>query len=383
MFTPLTGQLRSLAGRDIGWEFGRGVGMRNTTVVVIELLFIALVMSTPGRAQQNPVLSPPAGQVYLGIWADPDLGTDPDKKVREEQSIEIREGQVNRTFALHLHYYGWTALAPELDSSGVFQPDPALQGDVDHGRIPVISWGCDDSQFGSDGRIAAGDPDEDANILATAKALGQYPGPVLLRWFWEFNVLSNPNRRICRGDYGNPTPQVYADFIGAWRHIRQLFRQAGAVNVFFVWNPGNYDALGDPKDPHNFYPGNGFVDWIAIDSYQRSKTAAFTDDFDRFYTDFSEPQYGHKPMMVGENASYNYSQYGMELQWTYLQGLLADVQAGMYPLLKGYCYFDSVGQNGDWVLDDNNGQGNGGLAALAIMGASAQFSAMPSSFSPH
>jgi hypothetical protein len=340
------------------------------------LLATILVVSTPLLLAQTPDRG-----IYLGIWANPQLGSG------QEAAIEVREGPapngINRTFALHLHYYSWTKLAGELDSAGVFHPDDDLLGDIAHGRIPVISWVCDGTVFNSDGLIAAGDPNEDANIMATASALAQYPGPVLLRWFWEFNRLGG--NQNCRGDAGGtPTQQVYNDFIGAWRHIRQLFRQAGAANVLFLWNPGYYPADGDPTDPHNYYPGNGFVDWIGIDTYQRSTTATFADDFGLFYSDFSQDQYGHKPLMVGENASPNFTVHNLELQSTYLQGLLADVQAGLYPLLKAYCYFDShpTGKTDNWILDDNNGQGNGGLAAFAIIGASREFSAMPASFIP-
>ena len=350
--------------------------MRTSTRISLLLMALLLASGDSLLAQDGK------GGIYLGIWANPSLGAN------QEDAIEAREGSapqgIGRRFALHLHYYGWTKIAQMLDASGVFQPDPDLQGDINYGRIPVISWVCDGTVSNSDGLIAAGDANEDANIMATARALAQYPGPVLLRWFWEFNVLVN--NQNCRGDAGGaPTPQVYTDFIGAWRHIRLLFRHAGANNVFFLWNPGDYPSDGDKKDPHGFYPGNGFVDWIGLDTYQRSTTETFADNFGLFYADFSRNEYGNKPLMVGENASANFSVYNLELQWTYLHGLLDDVQAGRYPQLKGYCYFDShpQGKPDNWVLDDANGNGNGGLAAFADVGASASFSAMPSSFIPH
>jgi hypothetical protein len=311
-------------------------------------------LAAPGRAQLN---LPPAGEVYLGIWADPDLGNGP------EGAIEAREGGapngISRTFALHLHYYGWTALAQLLDSAGRFQPDSALAGDISHERVPVISWKCDGMTPNSDAAIAGGNPSEDAVILATASALAQYPGPVILRWFWEFNLLGN--NQTCRGDTGA------ADFITAWRHIRLLFRSAGAANVIFLWNPG----FGG-SDPTPFYPGNDVVDWIGVDTYQRSQNGTFEDDFDSFYNQFSAASYGNKPLMVGENGSHAFADYGAELQSKYLLSLLADVQAGRYPLLKAYCYFDSSGNLGNWVLDTS-----GGLTAFRTLAGSPAFSPMP------
>ena len=134
----------------------------------------------------------------------------------------------------------------------------------------------------------------------------------------------------CRGDTGGaPTQQVYNDFIGAWQHIRILFQKAGAINVLFLWNPGNYTAGGN-DDPHGFYPGNAYVDWIGVEVYQKNTSSTFPDDFGLFYSDFSQIQYGGKPLMVGESGSFNYSQNNVELQAAYLQSLpvwaLSDAQ---------------------------------------------------------
>ena len=253
-----------------------------------------------------------------------------------------------------------------------FSRTQQLLGDISHGRVPVISWVCDGKIANYNHVIAGGDSTEDAVITATAKTLAQYPGPVLLRWFWEFNVRNN--NQGCRGDSGGkPTQQVYNDFIGAWQRIWRLFQSAGATNVVFLWNPGHYNVDGDADDPHGFYPGNNYVDWIGLDTYQRTTTATFDDDFGLFYNDFGGSQYGNKPLIVGENGSQGFAQNNSELQRTYLQGLLSDVQANRYPLLKAYDYFDSAG-NGNWVLDDNNGQGNGGLAAFSSLAASKLFS---------
>ena len=51
-------------------------------------------------------------------------------------------------------------------------------------------------------------------------------------------------------------------------------------------------------------------------------------------------------------------------------------------MLKAYDYFDSSGTDNkgnfnNWILDNNNGKGNGGLAVLAMLAASASFSVPP------
>jgi hypothetical protein len=355
---------------------------RNAVLVSFVLMCLLVVPVGSVRAQEDREPNSRSA-IYLGIWADPEL--DPQGHSSQERAIEARESAaplgINRTFALHLHYYDWSELQGALEVGGVFHPDNDLLGDINHGRVPVISWKCDDTFFGSDGAIASGDASEDTVILQTARALAQYPGPVMLRWYWEFNVFhKNQN---CRGDKreGFQSAQVYADFIGAWQHIRVLFHRAGADNVIFLWNPGTYKADGVAEDPHAFYPGNRYVDWIGVDTYQQT-TETFAQDFDLFYSDFTERQYDHKPLMVGENGALPFEQTGVEQQWSYLLDLLSDVsgdrpdpgdKANRYPVLKAYCYFERGQAPENWVLDDNGHLRNGGLAAMKMLGASPSF----------
>ncbi len=322
-------------------------------------LFLMMAAQIGHGSNALPV---PSSGVYLGIWANPNLAQ------TQEQAVEILEGPapngINHTFALHLVYYEWGDIAAMLDSNGIFNPDVDLAGDISHGRVPVISWHCDQNTANSDSVIAGGSAAEDAIITATAKALKQYPGPILLRWFWEFNGLSN--NQVCRGDSGGaPTAAVYNGFIGAWQHIWNLFQMAGATNVVFLWNPQDYLGNAD-KDPHGFYPGNQYVDWIGIDTYPKAQSDTFVSLFGQFYSDFSISQYG-KPLMVGEDAEENTSVYSQEMQAPYLQALLADIKSGTYPQLKAYDYFDSQGNApNDWIFDT---QGWTEFATIATSGA--------------
>jgi len=349
--------------------------MKFSTTMLQPVVLAALVLLARSAAWANELPVPEKG-LYLGIYANPAFG-------QQETAIEKREGNgsrgIGRVFALHLGYYHWGDLAAELDDQGVFQPDTNLKGDIQYGRVPVISWKCDQSTPNSNHVIAGGNWSEDLTIFKSARALAQYPGPVIVRWLWEFNLLQSANyvgNQICLGgNGGEPTQQVYDDFIGAWRHIWLVFQLAGASNVVFLWNPGHYDP-GMPNDPHGYYPGDLFVDWIGLDSYQRG-TEDFSADIDQFYTDFTQPEYGGKPLMVGENGSPSYPQPGVtsEMQEPYLGTLLTAVEANLYPQLKAYCYFDSgdtpTSSGTDWHLDDN-----GGVAEMKIVGASQAFSPM-------
>ena len=86
--------------------------------------------------------------------------------------------------------------------------------------------------------------------------------------------------------------------MAAWRHIWQVFQNAGATNVAFVWSIG---ASGRDQDLINYYPGSAYVDWIAADGYDRpNNPVSFTARFQPWYNEFSG--FG-LPLMVGESGA--------------------------------------------------------------------------------
>ncbi|WP_386675075.1 glycoside hydrolase family 26 protein [Streptomonospora salina] len=102
------------------------------------------------------------------------------------------------------------------------------------------------------------------------------------------------------------------EFVGAWRHIVDLYRDSGAGNAVFVWNvtgwPANLDRLP------GLWPGNGYVDWISWEAYNMTG-CRLQPDWDHVDT-FEEalrpayewiqnegPEHGiapEKPVMIGE-----------------------------------------------------------------------------------
>ncbi|OGO31887.1 MAG: hypothetical protein A2Z29_02590 [Chloroflexi bacterium RBG_16_56_11] len=81
--------------------------------------------------------------------------------------------------------------------------------------------------------------------------------------FWKWCApLANPQLTV-------------ADFVGAWRHTVDIFRQEGVTNVAWVWTP--YPPPPNPdiswKGDRNFesyYPGDDYVDWAGGDNYARA-----------------------------------------------------------------------------------------------------------------
>ena len=282
----------------------------------------------------------PASGAYFGAWANP-TGSG-----SVEGNAEALESQIGRTLRLHMHYYGWgNGTTPTF-------PDGAMQADVTAGRIPVVTWGCSDLNA----VVIAGT--DDSLLINTANAVKQFGSSIFIRWYWEMNLGSN---QTCMGSGGA------AGYIAAWQHIYNVFKAQGVTNVSWLWNPG-----GTSRDPDAtpYYPGDGFVDWIGFDGYD--KVAA--NDFGLIYGGFYQTFSAHaKPMLIGETGEC------APVQAAYLALAQAEIEGKSnpggyaFPLVKGFMYFDAQGSfvNCTWNF------GSAGTTAFAAMGADSYFQAKP------
>jgi hypothetical protein len=92
-----------------------------------------------------------------------------------------------------------------------------------------------------------------------------------------------------------------SDYVLAWRHVHDIFTKVGAKNVRWVWAGSTCrqdPCLSLPK----LYPGDRYVDWTALDGYNRSpsnwKTGSeiFGDGYDQVTGQIAP----HKPFMIPE-----------------------------------------------------------------------------------
>ena len=131
------------------------------------------------------------------------------------------------------------------------------------GAVPLISWEPWDSWRGGAGqpeyalrRIIAGDHDE--LIDRWARQIAEYRHPVMLRFAAEMNGDWLPWSEGVNGNRGG-------DYVAAWRHVRARFRDAGADNAIWVWNPiATYEGSTPLR---GLFPGEREVDWVATDGY--------------------------------------------------------------------------------------------------------------------
>jgi hypothetical protein len=291
-------------------------------------------------AAPRPVVAPETG-VYLGIYHYPSAQGDA-SLFQILTDLPALNAQMGRTPAIVSVYQPW--------GEGWVLNDTLAQVADTQGAIPMVSWRCGEAND----RIAAGAAD--ATIFAFANQLRDYGRPVLLRWFWEMNLL---NAGQCLG--GGTVDQQAANYRAAFQRIAAIFDMVGATNVAFIWAPSTATIAG-PMEP--FYPGDEYVDWIGADGYSRRQLGltAFSTQFEHWYGLFAGKG---KPMIVAETGA-------TIDQVDFLRGM-AEVVPRDFPQIKAVVYFDSLSHI-DWRLTSYDGAG---VPAFAELGRNPYFSVMP------
>lgn len=132
------------------------------------------------------------------------------------------------------------------------------------GRLPIVEI---DTSAMPLSRITSGL--EDPILQSYALKLGTLGVPMVVDFDHEFN---GP---WFDWGYSHVTaPQ----FIGAWRRMVTIFRENGATNVKWVWNP-NVDGKVTTNNLKAWYPGDAYVNWIGLDGYFYTTSDTFTSVF--------------------------------------------------------------------------------------------------------
>ncbi|MET0458933.1 MAG: glycosyltransferase [Ilumatobacteraceae bacterium] len=204
---------------------------------------------------------------------------------------------------------------------------------ADQGAVPMITWepwAKPDGEYADPNqedfrleRIIAGE--FDTYVTAWAQAAAAHQGPIIIRFMHEFNGEWYP---WSIGQQGQTAEQ----YVAAWRHVHDIFQQAGATNVSWVWS-----VIGAYADPQPAYPGDDVVDWVAA-TVLNSAWPEFGGWFDygtlsaRTYAELSAYD---KPIMMSEVATNNAP--GDPAAW--LTDMFATVEVEQ-PLVRAVVLFD-------------------------------------------
>ncbi|MEO5716558.1 MAG: Ig-like domain-containing protein [Luteolibacter sp.] len=211
-----------------------------------------------------------------------------------------------------------------------------------HGSIPMVTWqpendGSDQSQFTLQ-KILDGQYDEYIDGWATAAKTWGYP--FFLRFAHEMNAQWYP---WCEVGYG--TNQGNGKYVEMWRYVHDRFTALGVKNVTWVWCVNKHYS-GSITPLSRFYPGDQYVDWIAIDAYNRGTTGSYNWTS---FIDLIDPSSGAstyddtvaaapgKPVMIAEAGCNDVG--GDKALW--FQNALKTQFKNYYPRIKAWCYFNA------------------------------------------
>lgn len=167
----------------------------------------------------------------------------------------------------------------------------------------------------------------DNYIRTIARQARDFQYPLQIRFGGEFNI----NQGAVDYQYSfakNPT-----DFVNAWRRVYDIFEEEGAMNVDFVWCANCVDI--GPHHWTEYYPGDGYVDWVGIDLYQFEVNSNPDSLMSGVYNDYS----ARKPIQISEwGVNWYNAPYSDASRWTFINNFFNAVEARPKIKMINYWY---------------------------------------------
>ncbi|HEX4492111.1 MAG TPA: hypothetical protein VH914_12965 [Acidimicrobiia bacterium] len=233
----------------------------------------------------NAGLAPPKVPrtgAYFGAWRGPGPGR---PNSNPKLNLQQAEQAIGRKYAIDHQYYQWGDPIPTAYQTWTVSQHriPMLSLCACHFSGSVVSWA----------RIAAGK--EDAYLVSVARGFVALHSPA----FFVFDAEPETN-------VGARGPA--SDYVAAFRHVVAVFRAQKATNVAFVWattafawQPGS----GETSIVKTTYPGDAYVNWIALDPYNFDANGAWhtlSFEVDPWYS-WARSAHATKPLMLTEWGS--------------------------------------------------------------------------------
>jgi len=238
------------------------------------------------------------------------------------------ETAANKKAAIVNNFYSWS-------KGGTF-PSSFASAVRTHGSIPLITWEPWDSDNGSAtqptyklSNIINGS--FDTYIRQWAIDAKAWNHPFFLRFAHEGNGNWYPWAEQANGNSAG-------QYSAAWKHVHDIFASVGATNATWVWcinkeYTGSTPLLG-------LYPGDNYVDWAAVDAYNRGTVNG---NVWKTFTTLVDPTYNtlltvapSKPFMVAETGTVE--EGGSKPTW--FTDAFATNMKTKYPRFKALLYFN-------------------------------------------
>lgn len=238
----------------------------------------------------------------------------------------------------------------------------AVDAAYQQGAVPLLTWepwgsvaaGTEQPQYAlaeiSNGR-------HDAYIRRFAQDVKAHGRPVIVRFAHEMNGTWFPWAERRNGNSAG-------EYVEAWRHVHDIFTEAGVRNVAWQWSP-NILRTVEKVRLQPLYPGDEYVDIIGLSGYSKHEMRAA----DVFEPALKEMQaFTRRPVLIAETGARPGDDKALWIAdfFTWLRGR---------PDVIGFVWFErSVEQGGkhDWRFAETPETQNafrGGLAGLELADA--------------
>ncbi len=284
------------------------------------------------NAQDNPFTAGPS--VYQGAFIYQEGGLTSSSDWTVVTNFETASGK--RVSILN-NFYNWD------NGSGIAFPTQSMNDIRAHGSIPLLTWqpeGASSWPTYSCSNIINGN--FDGFINSWAQSAQQWGHPFFLRFAHEMNGNWYP---WCAGTNGNTAAQ----FIQMWQHVHNIFVSVGATNVTWVWCVNDEYTGSWPVT--QLYPGDNYVDWISVDSYNRliNTWADFSNLTVQTLSDLTNIAPG-KPIIIAETGCHQPTTMSEDKGQWFLDALTNYVPS--MPRIKAWVYENSTNSNdgNDWRI---------------------------------
>src|SRR5579883_2506454 len=245
--------------------------------------------------------------------------------------IDAYSQLAGKTPAVVMWYASWPAA---FDAS---QLNPVIA----RGAVPMISMNPYPKTHFSDAQIASGAMD--AYLHEYAHNAATWGKPLYYRFAWEMNG--------CWMHFSPCAGNTNASYVAMWQHVHDIFQQEGATNVRWVWCPNDV-VRGVAPDFTPLYPGDAYVDYVALDGYNWGtshpghKWHSFADEFSSSYHLLTSLT--NKPVMIGETSSAEVG--GNKADWI-TQAFFQAIPA-LFPRIKCVIWFN-MNKETDWLINSS------------------------------
>jgi hypothetical protein len=324
--------------------------------------FAARLMASMALFVAEPALAGVMLGAHIGAAHDPNSKAD----------FTAVETAIGRKLAIDNDHEDWEVF-PNVDR---------IRWDAQNGRLSMLSWRIKFDRSHPNGGCATADAINagtyDAQLKRQAQAIESIGRPVLIRFNYE---MTGNKEDDCFAGFRvkSNIPLAASKYVTAWRHVVGVFRSVGATNARWVFAPGHGAYANGHWKP--FYPGDAYVDWIAVDCYNKSgKSVSFADDpgIQAFYR-VAAPM--GKPLMVSETGAPNDPRLNPDPQTVWLNTARAFLKSK--PAIKAFVWWSGSGRHGHrrHHSSDPTYAGSGymlkgsGLAAFRAMASDPYFQA--------